>query len=64
MATLVLTFGVLTGCPMDGAISIDIVSFTAKTDNSTVNDEATLGFAGESVSSSNTGVATAAEPLP
>jgi hypothetical protein len=61
MAALVLTFGLgLTGCPMDDGDDGGSVTFTATADNSTANDEATLGFAGESVSSSNPGVATTA----
>jgi hypothetical protein len=72
MAALLLVFGlVLAGCPMepedddpDGGPDTEQNetedSFTSKTDNSTANDEATLGFAGENASSSNESVATAA----
>jgi hypothetical protein len=58
MAALMLAFGLaLTGCPMDND-DPGSVTFTAQTDESTANDEATLGFAGENASSSNPGVAT------
>jgi predicted outer membrane repeat protein len=69
MAALILAFGlVLTGCPMDGGANDgnDPANppgnpvFTAKTDTSTANNEATLGFVGTNASSSDTGVATAA----
>jgi hypothetical protein len=61
MLALLLTFGlVLAGCPMDNDDPPDGSGFTSKTDNSTANTEAVLGFVGTSAASSDDSVATAA----
>jgi hypothetical protein len=61
MLAVLLTFGlVLAGCPMDeGGGGNGGGGFIVQTNNSIANDEATLGFVGEYVRSSNGSVARA-----
>jgi hypothetical protein len=57
MAAFLLVFGlVLAGCPTDSPPDDE---FTQQTNNATANDEATLGFVGEDVASSDNEVAEA-----